>query len=402
MMVNEDVIKWEEFFQDKDIIIISPQYWGDIWVSKHWLADRLSTVARVLFIEPPVWVGGILRCKKGWRGNLYRALRPLRKIKHNLHVGTPRSFPFGGRGQISNDCLQFSRRLYFNDPIVISFVADYRISEKIKSSFKIYYVVDPVIPRLGHENDERVICQNSDLALAISDAYRDILSKYNSDTPIRVVPHGIAFEHARSIAESSNIDIPRELTSLKKPILGFVGSIHDSFVDVDRLEAISTAFPDSSIVMVGPYKNNPLGPDISKLGLRRIRELKNVYLLGPKPFLDVPSYVKYFDVCLVLINLKDYDDKFKTGRRTLFKWLIYLSMGKPVVSPWLKDAEPISNLVYMTETNSEYINNINLALTEDGYKQRERVEYARQFSFENILQIITNSIVDVKGGSCGQ
>src|SRR4029079_14690198 len=138
-----------------------------------------------------------------------------------------------------------------------------------------------------------------------------------------------------------------DLEALPRPILGFVGSIHDAYVDIDRVERLARQRPHSSIVLTGRYKSNPRGPDLSPDALRRLRRLPNVHLLGPRHFLDVPRYVKYFDVCLVLVNVKEYAVSAMTSRRTHFKWLAYLAMGKPVVAPRVNETDSISSLVYL-------------------------------------------------------
>ena len=49
---------WKDILRNRFVVIISPQYWGGMWVSKHWIAHELSQYNKVLFVEPPTWVGG--------------------------------------------------------------------------------------------------------------------------------------------------------------------------------------------------------------------------------------------------------------------------------------------------------------------------------------------------------
>jgi len=117
-----------------------------------------------------------------------------------------------------------------------------------------------------------------------------------------------------------------------------------------------------------------------------------VHLLGPRHFLDVPRYVKYFDVGLVLINTKDFDTTAKTSKRTLFKWLLYLTMGKPAVAPMMSEATSIGDIVYLSKDDANYVQNIRLALTERSDRREPRIRYASQFSFENVLNLIAAPI----------
>jgi hypothetical protein len=118
-----------------------------------------------------------------------------------------------------------------------------------------------------------------------------------------------------------------------------------------------------------------------------------VYLLGPRHFLDVPRYVKYFDVCLVLVNVKDYSESAMTSKRTHFKWLVYLAMGKPVVAPRVNEADSLSSLVYLADDDDRYLVAVEKALTEDRALEAPRVSYASQFSFDRTLDLIMRPIV---------
>ncbi len=81
-----------EALQGRDVIIISPQFWGDYWVSKHWIAHELARHVRVFFIEPTLWVGSLLRKPWANRGHLTRMLKPVRQLENGVHVLSPRFF----------------------------------------------------------------------------------------------------------------------------------------------------------------------------------------------------------------------------------------------------------------------------------------------------------------------
>src|SRR5678816_3719882 len=68
-----------------DVVIVSPQYWCAYWVSKHWIAYELSRELRTVFIEPPIWVGGMVKAPWAHRADFIRLARPLRKLHRNLY-----------------------------------------------------------------------------------------------------------------------------------------------------------------------------------------------------------------------------------------------------------------------------------------------------------------------------
>lgn len=393
---------WRVALDGRDVVIISPQYWGDYWVSKHWIAYELSRALRTVFIEPPVWVGGIIRSPWSNRSHLRRVVQPLRRVDRDLYVFSPKFFPRGiewrGDGVIERTT-EALFRMGVRSPIILNFGTNYELVKRLNGSVTVYYCVDPPFPDPGHENDEALTCEVSDLVYVVSETYRKQLAPLCTIQPLHVIPHGYSFDHARRVAEDSAALCPRELQALPRPILGFVGSIHDAYVDIERVERLARQRPESSIVLIGPYQNNPLGPDLSHDALRRLRCLSNVHLLGPRHFLDVPRYVKYFDACLVLVNLKDYSESAMTGKRTHFKWLVYLSMGKPVIAPRVNEAELISSLVYLVDDDDSYFAAVDKALTEDPSLAASRISYASQFSFDQTLSLIMEPIVERLNGA---
>ncbi len=280
-------------------------------------------------------------------------------------------------------------------PIVLNFGTNPDFVKKLDGEVTVYYCVDPAFPEPGHEDDEKLTVAGSDLVYAISDTYRKHLAKYCSGQGLHVIPHGYSFDHARRIAADPAMSCPADLASLPRPILGFVGSIHDAYVDIDRVERIARARPDASVVLIGPYHNNPLGLDLSEEALRRLRSPPNVHLMGPRHFLEVPRYVKFFDAALVLVNVKDYAGSAKTGQRTHFKWLMYLSMGKPVVAPRVNEADAISSLVYLAGDEASYLAALDQATQESPELAAPRIEYASQFAFSKTLDAIATPIAQL-------
>ena len=390
MSPDED-IDWSKH----DVVVISPQYWGDYWVSKHWIANEFSKLTRTFFVEPPIWVGGMLRSPFKNMDHWRRFLLPTYRIKQNLTCVSSSVLPSfierftgGANERLLSRLVRFGLR----KPIVLNFGTNIDLVKGLAGEVTAYYCVDPVFPERGQEDDEKTVCEISDCIIAVSDRYKESLAAYGTGTPVEVIPHGYNFEASRSIDEDSSECLPEDLRNLPKPILGFVGSIHDAYVDIELVESVATHRPDASIVLIGPYKNNPLGPDLSESALYRLSSLKNVHLIGPRHFLDVPRYVKHFDVCLILVNEKNQPGGHEVPKRTHFKWLIYLSMGKPIVAPDVFEARSIEDLVYLCESESVYLAAVDKAAGEDGSKRRDRIEYASRFSFAEIMKRIKGEL----------
>ncbi|MBT5305259.1 MAG: hypothetical protein HON76_04225 [Candidatus Scalindua sp.] len=385
--------------KDRDIIIISPQRWGGMWVSKHWIANELSKCNRVLFVGPPIWIGGMLR-------NPFE-LEPIKrlftdhrgKVNNNLFLFSPVYLPglFGIKETpeiiILTQLKKEIKRLRLRDIILLNFGTNHHLIGNIKEKTSIYYCVDPPFPEKGKEQDEELTCKKSDIIFAISETYYNILKHKVLNKDIYVVPHGYDFVRASRVLKNYSAEKPRELLTLPKPIIGYVGSIHDAYVDTNLIIKIATNRPNWSFVLIGPHKNNPIGPSMDRRNYLKLQAIPNIYLLGPRHHNELPTYVKYFDVGMILHNLKEFAESSKTKQRTPFKLLHYLSQGKPIVSPPLYELGPLTNLIYLAKTVNGFLSGIDKALGEQDTIKWERINYASQFSYENILTKICTYIL---------
>lgn len=380
---------WRDQLTERDVVIVSPQPWSDIWVSKHWIASRLARRNRVLFVEPPFWFRGSLSRPGSLIRNSRAFLGRTRKISDNLQVFKPVIWPFRVGPSLADQLRATVKRLGFQNEIVINFTTNCELVSKIDASVRAYYAVDPF-----PDDAERKICERSDLLIGVSDQYRKKFESYGLEKPISVIPHGYDLTFANEV-QRTNL-IAEEMRSFKRPVFGFVGSVHDTYVDTNRLCYLANRFPDASFVLIGPYRNNPLGPDLSRQNLNRLRGHSNISLLGPRPFASLLSYVNAFDVCLVLMDTKNGQEKSNTRNRTLFKWLLYISLGKPVVSPRLNDATDYHSIAYFADTDEDFAMCLQEALREVPGDPRiaERLAYASRFDFEIVLDRLSKLIID--------
>jgi glycosyltransferase involved in cell wall biosynthesis len=105
-----------------------------------------------------------------------------------------------------------------------------------------------------------------------------------------------------------------EMELCQHPILGYFGAM-DYVMDVELIAEVARRRPEWHWVMIGNQSN-----------LVRIKEA-NVHFLGPRPYADLPRYVRYFDVCVLPWKL----DNIFVGYGSAIKVREYLATGKPVV-----------------------------------------------------------------------
>lgn len=132
-------------------------------------------------------------------------------------------------------------------------------------------------------------------------------------------PSGIDFEHFASAAMPG--DVPAELKALARPVLGYVGAV-DERIDWPMVARLCAERPAWSVVFVGPL-----------VGLARCPvDAPNFLHVGGRPYAQLPSWLRGFDVALipwVVNDLTSFMSPTKTPE--------YLAAGCPVVSTAIPD-----------------------------------------------------------------
>jgi glycosyltransferase involved in cell wall biosynthesis len=143
---------------------------------------------------------------------------------------------------------------------------------------------------------------------------------------------------------------PEDIKDISRPIAGFFGGIDDHTSDIAFIEQVIDLLPDINFVFVGKAS-----ADISRLVLK-----KNVWMLGQKPYEQIPQYGKCFDVAFM---------PWRQGRWieacNPIKLKEYLSLGKPIVSTPFPELAYYRDVTYEGATPQEFANCVKQALAED-------------------------------------
>jgi len=206
----------------------------------------------------------------------------------------------------------------------------------------VYYCVDDFAAFRGFNPElitalERKTVAAADVVIASSRPLYEQRKQQHPNT--HLVPHGVDFEHFASAGKVPLDQLPDDVRDIPKPILGYFGLIGD-YVDLDLIAAAARRRPEWSFVLVGPLRcaANALGG------------LKNVHLLGGKPYGELPQYTRAFDVGLI---------PFRMNRLTRavnpIKLREYLAAGLPVVSSPMPEVFHYRPAVETAETVDEFI-----------------------------------------------
>ncbi len=158
---------------------------------------------------------------------------------------------------------------------------------------------------------------------------------------------------------------PAELLDIKGPVIGYIGAIADWF-DMKLVYELAVRNRDWNFVLIG----NTYYSDTSK-----VEQLANVYLLGEKPYTELPKYLHLFHVCLIPFVINPL-----TLATNPVKVYEYLAAGKPVVSTELPELLSMREYVRLAQGTSQFESAIRQALRE---KDPVLMEKRRLFAAEN-------------------
>ena len=324
-----------------DITLLATADWDyPIWTNKQHVACSFADLGhRVLYVES-LGLRPIRLTRGAGRGDFRRILqrlchgfRPPRRVRDNIWIWSPIVLPGvnqGWRLWLNRISLWIGLRwarfcsgmqadlLWTYNPLTLAILA-------IKPYGRlIYHCVDsiqaqPGMPASAIQSWEQLLCSKADAVFVTSPQLRRDLAHLNANTYF--YPNVADSEHFAG-AMSSLTHEASDLASIPRPRIGFVGAVSAYKLDLDLVHQLAKSHPQWSFVLVGPVGEGDPATDVKTLS-----ELSNVFLLGERPYRDLPCYLKGFDIGLLPLRHNDYT-------RSMFpmKFFEYLAAGLPVVS----------------------------------------------------------------------
>jgi uncharacterized SAM-binding protein YcdF (DUF218 family)/glycosyltransferase involved in cell wall biosynthesis len=376
---------------DRDIICLSSIDWEAHWQIHHQLsASFVEAGNRVLFIENTGVRSPGVRDLSRLRQrviNWWRSTKGFREVRPNLFVYSPvfLPFPYSAAARWFNRTLMFrglQRWMHatgFRRPIVLTFLPTplaHDIIDEVDPSLVVYYCADDFaatsVAARRVAPSEDALCRRAHLVFVTSQRLYEKAARVSPH--VHLFPAGVDFAKFDAVRRSTD-DIPADVRSLPRPIIGYVGAIHQ-WVDQPLIAATADAMPQASVVLIGPPQ-----VDVSALAAR-----PNVVLLGARAHDQVPAYVKAFDVALVPYVRSEFTDSVYP-----VKLNEYLAMGVPVVATDLPEMRRFNadhhDVLKIATQPQDFVAHVQAALA-DGHPARaeQRVDVARANSWTERLE----------------
>lgn len=190
--------------------------------------------------------------------------------------------------------------------------------------------------------------------------------------------HGVDFQLFASAAQDPYK--PEDIAEIPKPIVGFFGEIADYTVDIGFIEKVTDYLPGKSFVFVGE-----VSVDCSGLSAK-----ENVWMLGKKPYEEIPHYGKCFDVAIMPWRQNRWIELCNP-----IKLKEYLALGKPVVSTPFSELQGFRDVVDETRNPEDFAEGIRKALVEDSPRRvvarRKKVETS---TWDSKAELVLNNLFE--------
>ncbi|THD39670.1 glycosyltransferase family 1 protein, partial [Enterobacteriaceae bacterium ML5] len=371
---------------DKDIVLLSTADWDNpFWTNKQHVAVELSSLGyKVFYIDS---LG--LRAPSFNKKDMSRVFKRVSKLfaapkkkRENLWVWSPVTLPWNKYKLIRafnklylKWMVNFwTRYLKFKDKVMWTYnPLTKRLVDVSDYKSLIYHCVDeikaqPGMPVTILEEAENELIKDADIVFVTSPNLYESRKKINPNTHYH--SNVADFNHFN---KSLTVDFPRpiDIRDIQGPVLGFIGAISSYKVNFELLSYIASHRPNYQIVLIGLVGEGDPATDISIL-----KEHKNIHLIGPKSYNELPAYLKYFDVALLPNVINSYTDSMFP-----MKFFEYLSAGKNVVSVNLKAIQGFKDYVNISSTNDDFIADIDNVLLGQGISLDKRLELAKQFTY---------------------
>lgn len=390
-------------FAQHDIILISTADWDNpFWTNKQHVTMELARQGhRVLYIEslalrrPTLTGRDISRVVR----RLKRGFSPPRRVNNRVWVWSPIVVPLHNIKSI-----QKLNRLLLS--LGVGFY-----SKLMRLDFKVVWTYSPMTTRLFELNSIRMLVYHAvdDIKAqpgmpfsAIQEAEEDLLNRADLTFVTSLNLQNMHKASGRNVIYYSNVadfghfnkaidpelEEPEDMKAISGPRLTLIGAISGYKVDFELLRDVARARPEWSLVLIGD-----VGEGDPHTNAEVLKVCPNIHLLGPRPYEELPAYLKASHVAILANRENDYT-------RSMFpmKFFEYLAAGRPVVSTPLDALRDYSDVATFARGAEAYIAAVEAALDGRAAPLESRLARARENTYAVRTERMMRDVEQVMAG----
>lgn len=357
--------------KSKNILLISPEPWDHIFVSKHHYAVHLGKCGnQVFFLNPPQKKEGITATS-------------FLNVSEVNYKGFPRGlryYPgFFQKKIISLLYKQMEKMCGVNFDVVWSFDNSvfYDFSVLPSGVLKISHIVDA-----NQDFQTEKAARTADICLAVTEQIKNRL--YNYNRKVYKIGHGFCPTDSVSVLRN------RSLGNKIKAV--YAGNLAIPYIDWELIWGVVEKHADVDFIFIGP---NSVSVDEPNLRSAKEEVLKsaNASFPGAIPFGELQHYYSAADVLFLAYQEKYHDTQVANSH----KMMEYLGSGKVIVATKTSEYFNFHPLIAMSEKNDEFPRLFDTVLSNLDYYnsqeiQSQRIAFAMDNTYERQIRRIEQII----------
>lgn len=346
---------------NKTILLISPDFWGINFNSKHHYAVNLAyRENKVYFLNPP------------------RKNNKLEKIHENLWLINYKSYTRGLRfmpkylsGILVNEEIKMLETRYgIKFDIIWNFdTSRFFNLSRVKNKLKIAHIVD------WSENfNRKILSKTSDINLCTSEFLKSDLKENNQNS------FNIGHGYSPSSYKLNNSENGRLFDSYSIKV-GYMGNLMIKYIDWETYYYLIKNNSAIGFYFLGPIgKSNLSRTIIQDKFYNEVRNLENAIFLGEISSNKLIAYLKCFDMLLLIYKDSGHSKQLANPHKVLE----YLASGRVILSSFMEEYSRMEGLIEMVKKNTEFQKRFEEILTNLEYYNSKNLNNKRvNFALDN-------------------
>jgi hypothetical protein len=352
--------------KNKNILLISPEPWNHIFVSKHHYATHLAARGnKVFFLNPP---SNQEQVEKTEIENVFT-------VQYFGFIKGLRLFPKSFQKYfISQKFKQLQKLCKVKFDLVWSF--DNSVFFDFSALPNEVYCISQIVDWNQNFQFSRA-SETADLCLASSNYILEKQKKYN----LKSYKVGHGFNKIQN--ELSNI----EVVGSNKVKCGYAGNLDIQYIDWNLVEKLLDNFPNVDFHFAGQWN--------SKNKFSNIFKKPNFYFYGRLEADSLPSFYKKMDLLALIYQYRKYPQQLANPH----KMMEYLASGKMILATWTEEYFDLSsdNFIKMNKNTADFISTFkdvvhNLEYWNNDAMIKSRIDFANQNSYSKQIDKIEKYI----------
>ncbi len=381
-----------------DLIFVSLEPWDDIWRRNQFVCAELARRhprMKILFVAPARDLSNAVRRRdfRDFRSGAPTTVPGFANIF--LTRGTkvlPNSFAVGrvfNEGQLRRHVRSVADRLGMRQPLLwLNAHSAVHMVGRMGEQGVIYDITDDWTSfqqAASHieliKRQDRELCDKADVVIVCSERLREMkASQPGVSEKLHLIANGVDAAHYAGIG-TSMLAVAEQAKGWPKPVYGYTGTIHADRVDLGLVDALAGGIGSGSIVLVGPSHLLPHEAE-------HLKRRGNMFLTGPVPYREIPSYMQAFDVCITPHRMTAFTESLNP-----IKLWEYLAAGKPIVSTDVAGFREYPQHVRIARDAEGFVKALREALAEDAgaalARKREAAGHSWKERVDRIEELFT-------------